>query len=102
MKTVLLTGCSGYIARTMLPFLKQKGISVIGLDRRPGQYPVDNLDRFIQCDLHDEARLRLALDGVDSVFHLAAAKADWGLSDKQYFDDNVAATRTLLGIADAR
>jgi GlcNAc-P-P-Und epimerase len=100
MKTILLTGCSGYIARTILPFLKQAGFSVIGLDRKP--CPVDSLDRFIQCDLQDEARLRLALNGVDSVFHLAAARTDWGLSDKQYFDDNVTATRTLLGLAGER
>jgi nucleoside-diphosphate-sugar epimerase len=46
--------------------------------------------------------LRRSLDGIDTVFHLAAARTDWGLSDRQYFDDNVAATRTLLSVAGER
>jgi nucleoside-diphosphate-sugar epimerase len=36
------------------------------------------------------------------VCHLAAAKDDWGLSDQEYFTDNVTATRKLLDFGRAR
>jgi nucleoside-diphosphate-sugar epimerase len=102
MQRIFLTGCSGYIGRTMAPYLKQRGFSVYGFDRMSYPYAVANLDGFIQGDLRDEAVLRRSLDGIDTIFHLAAARTDWGLSDKQYFDDNVTATRTLLRVAGER
>jgi nucleoside-diphosphate-sugar epimerase len=96
MKTILLTGSSGYIGRTLAPFLKQKGFAVIGLDRNPCPYTDHQLDAFIQGDLCDDACLKQIPDGINAVYHLAAAKDDWGLSDEEYFDDNVTATRKLL------
>lgn len=95
---ILLTGCSGYIGRTITPYLKQRGFSVIGLDRKPYP-PVHNIDGFIQGDLRDETVLTRIPDDIDMVCHLAAAKDDWGLSAKEYFDDNVTATRKLLHVA---
>jgi nucleoside-diphosphate-sugar epimerase len=102
MKTILLTGCSGYIGHTLVPFLRQKRFSVIGLDRKSYPNTVDPLDGFIQGDLRDETVLKRIPDGVDMVCHLAAAKDDWGLSDDEYFDDNVTATRKLLEFGSAR
>lgn len=98
MKKILLTGCSGYIGRTMVSYMKQRRFSVFGFDRRPYPYPVSDLDGFSQGDLQDEALLQRALDGIDTVFHLAAARVDWGLSDEEYFEDNVTVTRKLLDI----
>lgn len=100
MNKILLTGCSGYIGRNMVPFLKQKGFSVVGLDRKP--YPLHNLDEFIQSDLRDDMFLKRIPEGVDTICHLAAAKDDWGLSHEEYFSDNVAATRKLLDVGVAR
>lgn len=99
MRRILLTGCSGYVGRTMVPYLKQRRFLVFGFDRKPYPYPATDLDGFIQGDLQDEALLCQILDGIDTVFHLAAAKDDWGLSDEEYFKDNVAATRKILHIA---
>jgi nucleoside-diphosphate-sugar epimerase len=95
MNTILLTGSSGYIGRTLALLLKQKGFAVIGLDRKP--CPAEHkLDAFIRGDLRDDESLKQIPDGIDGVCHLAAAKDDWGLSDREYFDDNVNATRRLL------
>jgi len=102
MNKILLTGCSGYIGHTMVPFLRQKRFSIIGLDRKSYPNTVDSLDGFIQGDLRDETVLKRIPDGVDMVCHLAAAKDDWGLSDDEYFDDNVTATRKLLEFGSAR
>ena len=96
---ILLTGCSGYIGRTIAPYLKQRGFSVIGLDRKPYPHPLHSIDGFIQGDLRDETVLTGIPNDIDLLCHLAAAKDDWGLSAKEYFDDNVTATRTLLHIA---
>jgi nucleoside-diphosphate-sugar epimerase len=100
MNKILLTGCSGYIGRTLAPFLKERGFAVTGLDRKP--YPLHSLDGFIQGDLRDGTLLKRIPDEVDTICHLAAAKDDWGLSDAEYFSDNVAATRTLLDFGVAR
>jgi GlcNAc-P-P-Und epimerase len=99
---ILLTGCSGYIGLTLSPYLKQRGFSVFGLDRKPHPYPRHSLDGFIRGDLRDETVLTRIPDDVDMVCHLAAAKDDWGLSDQEYFDDNVTATRKLLDFGCAR
>jgi nucleoside-diphosphate-sugar epimerase len=94
MRRILLTGCSGYIGRTIAPHLKQRGLSVFGFDRKP--YPYANLDDFIQGDLKEDGSLRRIAKDIDTVCHLAAAKDDWGLSDDEYFTDNVTATLNLL------
>lgn len=86
----------------MVPFLRQKRFSVIGLDRKSYPNTVDSLDGFIQGDLRDETVLKRIPDDIDMVCHLAAAKDDWGLSDNEYFDDNVTATRKLLEFGSAR
>jgi nucleoside-diphosphate-sugar epimerase len=94
---ILLTGCSGYIGRTLAPYLKQQGYYVFGFDRKP--CTAINLDGFIQGNLLDNVLLRYSLDGIDTVVHLAAAKDDWGLSDEEYFRDNVIATQEVLRVA---
>jgi nucleoside-diphosphate-sugar epimerase len=99
MSKILLTGCSGYIGHTLVHFLKQKRCSVIGLDRKSYPVAADSLDGFIHGDLRDETVLKQIPEDIDTVCHLAAAKDDWGLSDEEYFSDNVTATRQLLDAA---
>lgn len=50
----------------------------------------------MEADLLSPGGLGPALDGVDGVIHLAAARADWGISAAGYWRDNVEATRALL------
>lgn len=94
---ILLTGSSGYIGARLVSRLKQAGHHVIGLDRAPcaGDIP----DDFIECDLLEKARYAPALEHVDAIWHLAAAKGDWGISEAEYFRDNLDATRALLEAA---
>ena len=91
---ILVTGSSGYIAGYLIPHLKSRGYKVTGIDRR---LPAHNhVDMFIHGDLFDRNALRRALETVDTVFHLAAAKDDFGISHDQYFRDNFEATRILV------
>jgi nucleoside-diphosphate-sugar epimerase len=91
---VLVTGSSGYVGRCLAPSLKAQGHQVIGFDRRP---PTSgSLDSNFRADLLDGSTLDHALHGVDSIAHLAAAKGDWGISEADYYRDNVEATRALI------
>ena len=92
-----MTGSSGYIGRYLAPMLRQAGHSVVGLDRTPD--PGVPLDDFISADLLEPDRYRAALERIDHICHLAAARGDWGISKEEYYRDNLEATRTLLETA---
>ena len=92
---ILLTGSSGYIGSALIPELKQLGHTIVGLDRRLPAYGVE-ADSFHHVDILDEGGLDRVFDGIDVVMHLAAAKDDWGLTDEEYFRDNLEATERLV------
>lgn len=92
--TLLVTGASGYIAQYLIPSLNQPGNTLVGVDRDGGAPP--GLDRFVQGDLTDTRVCERALQDVDAVLHLAAAKGDWGISEEEYYRDNLEATRVLV------
>lgn len=95
----LVTGSSGYIGSRLAHHLVEKGYFVIGVDREAKGSP-DGLHRFVEGDLADPNVRARALDGVDAVMHLAAAKDDWGINDDTFFFENLEVTRRL--IQDAR
>lgn len=91
---ILVTGSSGYIGSKLVAELRQAGHLVIGLDREP---PTSSQpDIFVHRDILDSEPLDAAFNQVDLVMHLAAAKADWGISDSEFFRDNLEATQRLL------
>ena len=90
----LLTGSSGYIGSRLAPLVGQRSSTVRGVDR-----VADNsveVDSFVHGDLCDPQIAREAVSGVDQVLHLAAAKGDWGISEDEYYRDNMEATRVLI------
>ena len=91
---VLLTGSSGFIGSYLVETLREAGHRVVGVDRSSQTW--SRPDEFIHGDLLEEGVLERALEGVEAVFHLAAAKDDWGISREEYFRDNVEATERLL------
>lgn len=94
MSCILVTGCSGYVGSSLVPELVSRGHDIVGVDRRPwtGDVPI----RFVQADLLNPDRWSAALEDAEQIVHLAAAKADWGLTAEEYRRDNVEATRVLL------
>lgn len=56
----------------------------------------EGIDSFVQGDLCDPQVARKAVAGTDQILHLAAARADWGLSEEEYYRDNLDATRALI------
>ena len=94
---ILLTGSSGYIGSRLAPVLLEHGHHVVGVDRAEPEGPVRY--PFIHGDLLDGVTLTEAFEEpIDCVMHLAAARADWGPSEAEYFRDNVEATECLLEV----
>lgn len=94
--TFLVTGSSGYIGSRLSALIADRGHAVVGVDREPPSPEETYLDRFVHGDLCDPAVTENAVKDVDAVLHLAAAKGDWGISEEEYFRDNLEATEVLL------
>ncbi|WP_263785018.1 NAD-dependent epimerase/dehydratase family protein [Salinibacter grassmerensis] len=92
--TILVTGCSGYIASFLIPALKERGHAILGVDRV--SYEGEDVDEFRQADLVEDKSLRGMADQADAILHLAAAKGDWGISEEEYYRDNLEATRNVI------
>jgi uronate dehydrogenase len=82
MKTVLVTGGTGEVARGVLPFLeKEFDLRLLALD------PAGDDPRRIQADLLDWDALARAMNGVDAVLHLACATGHSGTYEEDVFND---------------
>lgn len=95
-KVVLVTGASGFVAEHLIPILKdQLNYIVVGLDRKSN--PSAICDYYIESDLNNlDISHFQDIPQIDMVYHLAAARADWGISDNEYFFDNYDASIELL------
>ncbi len=69
MTTVLITGASGFIARSLAPVLKEAGMRVTGTSRA-GQ-PVPGFDAIYPASLGDSLQSLLAAERIDAVVHAA-------------------------------
>lgn len=91
---ILVTGASGFAAEHLIPVLRAEGHYVIGTDRQAA--PSSEVDEFLQLDLCDINSSEISIQKVETVIHLAAARADWGVSDAEFHRDNVKATVALM------
>jgi dTDP-glucose 4,6-dehydratase len=96
----LVTGCAGFIGRTLVEQLLAKGHYVIGVDK--GTY-ASRFDLLPRCtDRFRETRADVSelthLSGVDAVFHLAAeSHVDNSIGDsRRFIESNVGGTHHLL------
>lgn len=83
-KKILVTGGFGYVGSRLTPFLLDKGFQVRVIDLcLYGKYGLDALTpeqkknlEFVQKDIRDPAAVDEALQGIDTVIHLAAISND--------------------------
>lgn len=106
--TVLITGGAGFIGQRLSESLIKSGFKIRIIDNfSPQIHAVDSLPSslasevfLLRGDVRDRSLLKKALDGVDSVVHLAA-ETGTGQSMYEidrYFSVNVQGTATLLDL----
>lgn len=94
----MVTGGGGFLGRRLVELLLQEGHEVHFLAR--GLYPeVEALGATShQVDLLDAGALPAAMQGIDTVFHVAAKAGVWG-RESAYYDVNVRGTGHLITAA---
>ena len=74
MATILVTGATGFVGRSLVPALLQEGHQVRAMTRRPEAY--DGPGEPVGGDVHDPDTLTEALEGVDIAYYLVHSLDD--------------------------
>ncbi|RMH13142.1 MAG: NAD-dependent epimerase/dehydratase family protein [Gemmatimonadetes bacterium] len=98
---VLVTGGSGFLGSHLVRELATRGRGVRVLDRVRPHDPVPGVD-YVLGDVTDPDTVARALDGVDTVFHLAAKAGLWASDPGAFERVNGAACRTVFGACERR
>lgn len=99
-RSVLVTGATGFTGRHLVRSLTADGYGVRVLARsaaRAASLPAEVDVR--EADITDPRAVSKALDGIDTVYHLAAAYREASHREEGYREVNVGATRNLLEAA---
>ncbi len=101
-RTALVTGASGFIGSAVVRSLLADGYQVRALCE-PARAD-DNLDGLpierVIGDIRDPAPLDRAVDGITTVFHLAAVYKFWAADPDLFYDVNVGGTLNVLRAAE--
>jgi dihydroflavonol-4-reductase len=97
----LVTGGTGFVGANVVRALLRRGAEVRALVRpRSDTRNLDRLDvELVAGDLRDRGSLEAALEGCDTVYHVAAMYALWTSDTRQIYDSNVTGTVNLLEAA---
>lgn len=102
-RRVLVTGANGLSGSHLARALLQQGHRVRGFMRRPDLLPADLRARLevADGDLRDAAAVRRAVEGCDTVYHVAALYRDTSATGRAYWDVNVGGTEHVLAACEA-
>lgn len=90
MKTVLVTGSTGFIGTYLVSALQKKSYTVVGLGRNSKNVSY----HFIQGDMREYNDVEKAVKGVQAVIHLAASVSSY--DEKANYDVNVQGARNVV------
>jgi 2-alkyl-3-oxoalkanoate reductase len=99
---VLVTGGTGFTGTALVMRLLQDGHSVVALDRKEGRQSnrlCSNGAEIMLGSVTDPGTVGRAMQGVDFVFHLAAAFRELNVPNSVYHEVNVEGTRVVLAAA---
>jgi dihydroflavonol-4-reductase len=101
MKT-LVTGGTGFVGANVVRALLERGVEVRALVRpRSDTQNLDSLDiELVAGDLRDRGSLEAALEGCDTLYHVAAMYALWARNPRDIYDSNVTGTVNILEAAE--
>lgn len=96
----LITGASGFIGRHLTAELKRRHweLSVLAHNQ---PIPEENTYQVFQGDITDPESLSRIMEGVDTVFHLAAALGASLINKDSFYRINVEGTKNMLTAAQA-
>ncbi|MDR0953540.1 MAG: NAD(P)-dependent oxidoreductase, partial [Elusimicrobiota bacterium] len=98
MKKAAITGGNGFVGRQLTDFLLANGYSVRILSRsKPSGRDINPSVETVQVNYFDAASIKQALDGVDTVFHLAAAI--FAFNTEEFHQANTVLTKNLTAAA---
>jgi len=97
-RRVLITGAAGYTGLALARHLLARGSAVRAMVRRPPSSPELSQAgaEIVTGDVRDPEVVRRALEGVHTVYHLAAVFRRAGVPDSEYRTVHVDATRQLV------
>lgn len=101
MKKALVTGAAGFIGSNVVRVLLEEGVEVRAMVF-PGEDQRNLLDldvEKVQGDILDMASVDAALEGCDTLFHLAAIYAIWASDRSIFFKCNLQGSRNVLWAA---
>jgi nucleoside-diphosphate-sugar epimerase len=98
---VLVSGAGGFVGTALCEHLVASGYSVRAMTRKTSDS--ERLRSIgtepVLAELSDIESLKLAVQGVEKVFHIAALFRQAGLPDSEFFKVNVEGTKNLLDCA---
>ena len=99
--TALVIGATGFIGSAIVRQLLDDGVEVRATVRQSSDTRnLDGLDvEHVPGDIRDEASIRTALDGCDTMYLAAAHFSHWAPDPSQFYEVNVVGTRTALRAA---
>jgi dihydroflavonol-4-reductase len=97
----LVTGGTGFVGANVVRALLERGDEVRVLVRpRSDTRNLDSLElELVAGDLRDRGSLEAALDGCDTLYHVAAMYALWVRNPRELYDSNVTGTINILEAA---
>ncbi len=106
MESVLVTGASGFTGSALTNELAARGYQVTALVRETSDLSLLNQAhlesgqvKLHRGDVRDAQAVNAAVQGVDTVYHIAALYRTAKHSDQAYWDVNVAGTQNVLDAA---
>ena len=107
MKTIFLTGVSGFIGSNIAKKLLDKNYKVIAPIRKESLNKINSLNKYenlkvITGDFFSPDILKKISEKIDVVIHFASIRGEGGGSEKDYQKINVEGTESLLKFANAK
>lgn len=94
MKTVLITGGSGFLGINLVRFLLKKDYKVISLDKEDFDYPEKSKIIEIKGDIRNRDLVAKAVQGADYLVHCAAALPLY--SEEEIFSTDIEGTKIVV------
>ncbi|MBN1801834.1 MAG: NAD-dependent epimerase/dehydratase family protein [Candidatus Lokiarchaeota archaeon] len=96
--TVLVTGANGFMGSNVVRELIKDGQDVrISIRKGSNTKNIDELNvEKIYWDIRDKKSIKKALEGCDTLYHIAAFFAHWAPNKQLFYDTNVEGTKNLL------